>query len=679
MGWLVSLTFWVVQSWGIEEFVVGGKEHPWQEWGTAPGEVIDFSTEPGSIRMVQIDPKENIALGTYERGGKVEAPNVSGKERLEEQLRGTVNGDHTVAFERKTTEAQRINPLGVILRLDLGAKFGVDRIRFYPRNSEEYPYGDDFLRAFEVAVNDGSEEMMVGGIPLFKVVARVEENREPVVDLSIPLQYVRYLQIKSLTTYNWEIDEIEIYGRGFVPEARYLSKVLDVKELTGGRGELATWGKIWWVQRKEGDPGKSKIWVRTRTGSDDTPLVYYRVLGPEEEFKEEVSQETYEHLPKVEQGGVRYFSKDGRKISEGEYMSLPEEERGPVKYYRKLMPGEEVPFDKDGNPLTEEVWRSLPEAERGSVKDDLKNWSPWSQPYDYEEVLRKGGTFIRSPAPRRYIQFMIDFKSYDLNSTGVVDSLGFTFSAPSVAHSLIGEIFPGKVRAGEPTKFTYAVLVHIDEGDIGFRFLTVETPTRVDSVEEVRVDGERLPEGKWSWSSQEDRFTVSFPKVAKDRALLEVVFWGTALRYGTTFTGWAAEEGELPLMVVPGDAKDFGPGDTDGLSVRTELGGGLIRPVEVLPPAFTPNGDGVQDEVTFSYDILQLTRRVPCSVEVYELSGAPVRELFKGMRSSGRYRDTWDGRDDEGKLVPPGVYLVRVRVRTDSGTEVRVAPVSVVY
>ncbi|HIE04424.1 MAG TPA: hypothetical protein EYP61_06655 [Candidatus Latescibacteria bacterium] len=87
----------------------------------------------------------------------------------------------------------------------------------------------------------------------------------------------------------------------------------------------------------------------------------------------------------------------------------------------------------------------------------------------------------------------------------------------------------------------------------------------------------------------------------------------------------------------------------------------------------------VQDRVTFYYDILQLTRRVPCSVEVYELSGAPVRELFKGMRSSGRYRDTWDGRDGEGKLVPPGVYLVRVRVRTDSGTEVRVVPVSVVY
>jgi flagellar hook assembly protein FlgD len=39
----------------------------------------------------------------------------------------------------------------------------------------------------------------------------------------------------------------------------------------------------------------------------------------------------------------------------------------------------------------------------------------------------------------------------------------------------------------------------------------------------------------------------------------------------------------------------------------------------------------------------------------------------------------WDGRDEGGELVPPGVYLVRLSIDTDTGTEERSLAVGVAY
>ena len=39
----------------------------------------------------------------------------------------------------------------------------------------------------------------------------------------------------------------------------------------------------------------------------------------------------------------------------------------------------------------------------------------------------------------------------------------------------------------------------------------------------------------------------------------------------------------------------------------------------------------------------------------------------------------WDGRDESGALVAPGLYLAKVRVRLGREDEIRVAPIGVVY
>jgi len=74
-------------------------------------------------------------------------------------------------------------------------------------------------------------------------------------------------------------------------------------------------------------------------------------------------------------------------------------------------------------------------------------------------------------------------------------------------------------------------------------------------------------------------------------------------------------------------------------------GGQLV----VRPNPFTPNGDGYNDEVVFQVAGMALTDPV---VKIFDRGGIEVREI----RGSSQWL-MWDGRNDSGREMEPGVYL----------------------
>lgn len=97
--------------------------------------------------------------------------------------------------------------------------------------------------------------------------------------------------------------------------------------------------------------------------------------------------------------------------------------------------------------------------------------------------------------------------------------------------------------------------------------------------------------------------------------------------------------------------------------LKTEMP--VVLRFSVAPLYFSPNGDGVQDRARLGFD---LSEPAEVSFSVIDMDGNEVRELVDDRELAGdeRHRFSWDGRDDDGNVVPDGVYRMRV-VRRKEG------------
>ena len=101
------------------------------------------------------------------------------------------------------------------------------------------------------------------------------------------------------------------------------------------------------------------------------------------------------------------------------------------------------------------------------------------------------------------------------------------------------------------------------------------------------------------------------------------------------------------------------PTAVDGLDEGAVLGGvtRVIGAVAVWP---NPARSGATS-VAFA-----LRHETDARVTVYDLAGRVVRRLADGRASAGERTLTWDRRDDEGRAVATGVYMVRVEAQGET-------------
>ena len=58
---------------------------------------------------------------------------------------------------------------------------------------------------------------------------------------------------------------------------------------------------------------------------------------------------------------------------------------------------------------------------------------------------------------------------------------------------------------------------------------------------------------------------------------------------------------------------------------------------------------------------IQVTEPRIISISIFNVLGKEVRELENKRFITGRYRENWDGKDDNRNSLPSGVYLIRVQ------------------
>ena len=625
--------------------------------GNAPGQRVELDSDifPGSLHALEITDTD-IAHGTIGRGGNIEIFGLARLRNLDMVVVAALPEILQRNDENGETRAMEIpdDVFGLRFILDLGGRFGVNRIRFYPRNtvqpSETTPFQDSFLRAFDLFVNDGVQLTEHGG-PMYQVLVSESRNRNPVVDIELnPPRMLQNFKLVALTGIHWEIDEFEIFGDGFVPDGRYVSNIFDA-------GEPVAWTSLRWTEKIVSLPDLSKMEIRTRTGNDDSPFIFNRRLNGKQDA---------ENVPFV-------IDSDTEEMTQKNYENLPD-------------------FDDQGR-----QW------DPSSVLDDLVDWSSFSAPYP--AAAATDGVPILSPSPRRYFQFQVKFEGSDLAATRVLDNLSFSYASPPLADSLRGEIFPRVADVSGASEFTYSVLSLIrSPGLTGFDILEIATPSRVEvinSVELLDADGERLAfrafsglndttlvDGFKILSVEDDRFALSFPLIDGAQTRVDVRFAARVFTYSTDFTSRVRLGSETAAFqaVASGDAGFLGPEDNPASSGTTVLspgvlgGGRLLEAVSVQPNPFTPNGDGVNDETSVSYDLLSVTAPTQVSIRVYDLAGRLAAVISDAVEGSGRYEDkSWDGRDAQGNLLVPGLYLVRIKVDGDAENAEQAKVISVIY
>ena len=293
--------------------------------------------------------EQNLAAEVLDRGGSLRAPTVFDLTALQMQVifEDMLAADPTgQAFERKEDDI-----LGTQLILDLGARFGVNRLRFFPRNtvfpSPGTPFQNDFLKNFEVEINDGLV-LTSSGNPIWETYAVRNDNSDRITEVFIdPPRYIRFIRLRATSAIPFEIEKLQVFGEGFFPTARYISPIIDM-------GSPANWGLIRTLQQQVGAADLADMQLRTRSGHDPSPLAYTR------------KQVALQDAPEISLS----VANPDEPLLRKEYLKLPE--RG----------------------------RQGDDWERGSVRDDLANWSPWTSPYALEELA--AGTQILSPGPSRY-------------------------------------------------------------------------------------------------------------------------------------------------------------------------------------------------------------------------------------------------------------------------------------
>jgi hypothetical protein len=110
---------------------------------------------------------------------------------------------------------------------------------------------------------------------------------------------------------------------------------------------------------------------------------------------------------------------------------------------------------------------------------------------------------------------------------------------------------------------------------------------------------------------------------------------------------WKARSADLPQLGI------YQLHVTDSPPVDVPPGSQTVSIAWLWPPH--PNPSVGNTSVRF-----RLPDEREVLVEIFNIKGARVRTLTQGLRQAGEHRLVWDGNDDAGRVVPTGVYQLRV-------------------
>ena len=171
--------------------------------------------------------------------------------------------------------------------------------------------------------------------------------------------------------------------------------------------------------------------------------------------------------------------------------------------------------------------------------------------------------------------------------------------------------------------------------------------------------GDSLDERSYGRLGSQRGWIVGRGRLLRVRFAGRVYLQGTrmqvAVRQSQPATPWQVADG--------GDATALSP--SKNLSIGAQGAQATIDDIAIAPNPFTPNGDGINEAAEIGFSLFRVQAARPLTVHLYTLAGRQVRELT-GLATGGPQQFKWDGKDEAGQVVPPGLYLCQITVEADA-------------
>ena len=313
-------------------------------------------------------------------------------------------------------------------------------------------------------------------------------------------------------------------------------------------------------------------------------------------------------------------------------------------------------YDKNGKQVTQRRYDKLIPSFKGRIDTTRiagADWSPWSNIYS------ASGAAFQSPSPRRFMELDVRLVSNSSTQAPHFDWLAVNFSAP-LASRVVGEVFPLQVVPGQETLFSYFLRPETTQD--GFDQIAIEATT-VPRFDAAFVDGEPI---EVTTEVLDQGFRATFSRRIRSRQLVELRFTAPVYVQATRFDAFLedSQKAQVRQLVDPGDAAP--QVESSSNVVRLPVADQLFAGLSFSPALITPNDDGINEELLVSFDLINVLTARPLHLRLYDLSG---RLLFAQERDgqAGHIAWHWDGRDQHGQRVPPGLYIAELHIAGDAG------------
>ena len=657
----------------ISHWQLGGSGLAWSENDTTRL-FVDFASTPSAIQPTYFDPEETVfsqidnwafwrdpsdRIFDYQDG---EMP------RMWKWNHGipdpSENGSWLIDADPTTYNPPRADLVEKeTFTMDLAVPVPAMAFGFIPPSegfrSDGTPLKTDFVPAFQVTASVAPEPPVLEGNvnPLSFVIVDVDANFEPQVRIDFSRQYqrfFRYRRVLSLLDVDAQtnqgttaqaligsISEFQLFAQGVPQRSIYKTKITDL-------GEAVNFGRLFWsttsFRMVEGAPvvtpeAEAEIKIEIRTGRDEDPAVYHEYMDTG--LEREVSRD--------------YFENDLRTRFMREHAHADIIERQP----------------KPGI--------------RASISYDSDNWTFWSAPFvdSGQPISLNSGS---------YLQLRITMESASFDDWVRLDSLWIE-TAPLLAGDVRGELArldnpqPARgfteVSLGEMTDFVYDLKADFATVDApGFDLLRIRTGNRTQ-FKTLQLGEGLVDTAPAEVTEEADGLLIRLPEriTRANNPPLRVIFGTEVFEFATNFQSEVldTEREVLPQPVVGADVGEALSTNSLGVLGISGESPHFVQDLNISAPVFTPNGDGINDELNISYALYRLPSSVPVVLDVYRLDGRRVAQIKVGLQDSGPQTLRWDGRNADGALLPPGIYLTTIGLLSDFSVAPQFRTVGIAY